>query len=260
MTGYAFGDSSLAARRLSLVAKTFAESSRAFMRESVQTRPQLAADLGCGPGYTTHLLADTLDPQHTVGLDNSENFLAQARSTAPEKMSFHLHDITTGPFPKGPFELIYGRLVLTHLLDPEAAITLWTDQLHAQGLLLIEEVERIDTTIPALVTYLDIQQAMLTHQGNDLYIGPRIDAITASDKLQRRTSNIRVLRVPARRAAAMFHMNLGVWRHNDFVREHYTPATMDALEHDLYTLSQDHNDTPPVKWYLRQIVMERSAP
>lgn len=259
MTGYAFGDSGLAARRLSLVAETFAESSRAFMRESVQTRPQLAADLGCGPGYTTHLLADTLDPQHTVGLDNSENFLAQARSTASKKVSFRLHDITTGPFPKGPFELIYGRLVLTHLPDPEAAITLWTDQLHAQGLLLIEEVERIDTTIPALVTYLDIQQAMLTHQGNDLYIGPRIDAITASDKLQRRTSDVRALRVPAHSAAEMFHMNLGVWRHNDFVRANYNTATLDELEQTLQGIAQGHKDFAPVKWQLRQIVIERVA-
>ena len=34
--GYAFGDSGLAARRLSLLAETFAESSDVFMRESVK--------------------------------------------------------------------------------------------------------------------------------------------------------------------------------------------------------------------------------
>ena len=72
---YTFGDTDLAARRLALVAETFAGTSAAFMREFVTTRPQLAADLGCGPGYTTHLLADTLKPDRTVGLDNSENFL-----------------------------------------------------------------------------------------------------------------------------------------------------------------------------------------
>ena len=257
MTGYAFGDSGLAARRLSLVAETFAESSRAFMLESVKTRPQLAADLGCGPGYTTHLLADTLDPKRTVGLDNSENFLVYARTTATEKVSFQLHDITSAPFPRGPFDLIYGRLVLTHLPDPETVITLWKDQLRPEGLLLLEEVERIDTTIPALVTYLDIQQAMLTHQNNDLYIGPRLDALTASGKLHRRSSNVRTLQIPAHRAAAMFHMNLDVWRHNDFVQQTYAPATLDSLEQDLHALSQGHSDDPSVEWQLRQIVMER---
>ena len=259
MTSYAFGDSGFAARRLSLVAKTFADSSRAFLLKSVETRPQLAADLGCGPGYTTHLLADTLDPKHTVGLDNSENFLAQARTTASEQVSFQLHDITTGPFPEAPFDLIFSRFVLTHLRDPEAAIALWADQLRPRGLLLIEEVERIDTDIPALVTYLDIQQAMLTHQNNELYVGPRLDAITASDKLQRQASNVTTLQVPADRAATMFHMNLGVWRHNDFVRQTYAPATLDALEQDLKAIAQGHKDSPPVEWRLRQIVIERLA-
>ena len=50
---YAFGDTDLAARRLALLAETFAESSRAFMREAAGGRLRMAADLGCGPGYST---------------------------------------------------------------------------------------------------------------------------------------------------------------------------------------------------------------
>lgn len=260
MTGYVFGDSDLAARRLALVAETFAKTSAAFMRESVTTRPQLAADLGCGPGYTTHLVADTLKPERTVGLDNSENFLAHVRTNASNRVSFHLHDITTAPFPEAPFDLIFSRLVLTHLQDPMAAVALWTDQLRPRGLLLLEEVDRIYTKVPALLTYLDIQQAMLAQQGNDLYIGPRLDALTASGKLHRRSSNVRTLQVPADRAAAMFHMNLGVWRNNDFVQQTYAPTTLDTLGHDLQTIAQGHTEDPPVEWQLRQIVIERVEP
>ena len=257
MTGYTFGDSDLAARRLSLVAETFADTSAAFMRESVTTRPQLAADLGCGPGYTTHLLADTLDPIRTVGLDNSENFLSHVPTNASDSVSFHLHDITTAPFPEAPFDLIFSRLVLTHLRDPETAITLWIDQLRPGGILLIEEVERIYTKVPAFVTYLDIQQAMLAQQSNKLYIGPRLDAMTASGKLHRRSSNVRTLQVPAARAAAMFHMNLGVWRHNDFVLQTYAPTTLDTLDQDLHAIAQGRTNSPHVEWRLRQIVIER---
>lgn len=257
---YTFGDSDLAAWRLALVAETFAGTSAAFMRESVTTRPQLAADLGCGPGYTTHLLADTLKPERTVGLDNSENFLAHTSTAASDNVSFHLHDITTAPFPEAPFDLIFSRLVLTHLQDPMAAIARWIDQLRPGGLLLLEEVERIYTKVPALVTYLDIQQVMLAQQSNQLYIGPRLDNITASGKLHRRSSNVRTLPVPADRAAAMFHMNLTVWRHNDFVRQTYAPTTLDALEQDLQTIAQGHTEDPPVEWQLRQIVIERPAP
>ena len=259
-TAYAFGDSGLAAQRLALLANTFAESSAEFMRQSVETPPRLAADLGCGPGYSTHLLANTLKPEHTVGLDSSESFLAHARTTATGGVSFHCHDITTTPFPSGPFDLIFGRFLLTHLPDPEAAIALWTGQLRPRGLLLIEEVERIDTDNTEFLAYLAIQQKMLAHQGNALFIGPRLDAVTRSGEGRRRSSSVRVLQVPADRAAGMFHMNLAVWRRHEFVREHWNPATLDGLEQALHDIARSAADTPPVEWCLRQIAIERVEP
>ena len=259
-TAYAFGDSGLAAQRLALLADTFAESSRAFMRQSVETPPRRAADLGCGPGYSTHLLADTLTPDHTVGLDNSESFLAYARTTANAKVSFQHHDIRAAPFPDSPFDLIFGRFLLTHLPDPEAVIALWTGQLRPRGLLLIEEVEHIDTGNPTFRAYLDIQQRMLKHQGNDLFIGPRLEAAAGPDETRRRTSSVRSLQVSASRAAGMFHMNLGEWRRRDFVREHWDSVTLDRMERDLDAIVRGDADTPPVEWGLRQIVMERVGP
>jgi len=260
-TSYAFGDSGLAAQRLALLANTFAESSAEFMRQSVETPPQRAADLGCGPGYSTDLLANTLKPDHTVGLDNSENFLTYARTTtATARVSFHHHDIATAPFPDGPFDLIFGRFLLTHLPDPEAAIVLWIGQLRPRGLLLIEEVEHIDTDNPTFCAYLDIQQRMLKHQGNDLFIGPRLDAAASPEGTRRRASSVRSLQVSASRAAGMFHMNLGEWRRRGFVREHWDSVTLDRMERDLDAIARGDTDTPSVEWGLRQIVVERVEP
>ena len=259
-TAYAFGDSSLAAQRLVLLASTFEESSRAFMLQSVETPPRRVADLGCGPGYSTHLLADTLKPGHTVGLDNSESFLAYARTTANDELSFHHHDIATAPFPDGPFDLIFDRFLLTHLPDPEAAIALWTGQLRPRGLLLIEEVEHIDTNNPTFRAYLDIQQRMLKHQGNDLFIGPRLDGAAGPEGTRRRASSVRSVQVSASRAARMFHMNLHESRRRDFVREHWGSVTLDRMERDLDAIARGDINTPPVEWGLRQIVMERVGP
>ena len=258
--GYAFGDTDLAARRLALLAETFAESSRTFMRESVDRRLAMAADLGCGPGYSTHLLAGTLTPDHTVGLDNSESFLGLAQATASDKVSFRLHDITTGPFPSGPYDLLFSRFELTHLRNPEAVVELWGRQLDVHGLLLMEEVEYVGTTHQVFTSYLDIQQAMLTEQDNSLYIGPRLDGIPDSDSLKRRSSGVHAVSIPASRAAAMFHMNLGVWRHNDFVRHSYGPQDLDDLESSLAAIASGLTDATPVEWGLRRIVMERADP
>lgn len=76
---YLFGETDIAARRLKVLAEVYAVSTRAFLLGQVPTRPRAAVDLGCGPGYTTHLLADVLQAERTVGLDNSEPFIALAR-------------------------------------------------------------------------------------------------------------------------------------------------------------------------------------
>ena len=259
MTGYAFGDTDLAARRLARLAETFEESSAAFMRRSVDFRPRLAVDLGCGPGYSTHLLADALSPERTVGLDNSESFLTHARATVSKGVSFHLHDITTTPFPTGFCDVMFGRFELTHLRDPEAVVRLWGEQLRVRGRLLIEEVEYIDTAEPILKSYLDMQQAMLKQQGNALYIGPRLDAILDSATMKRRASEVQALGVPANQAAAMFLMNFGVWRHNGFVQRTYGAAALDDLESHLQAVAEGRIENAPVEWGLRQIVMERVA-
>ena len=60
-------------------------------------------------------------------------------------------------------------------------------------------------------TYIDIQRAMLAEQSNLLYIGPKLDEIADWVSLKRRSSVVRMVAVPANKAAAMFHMNLGVW-------------------------------------------------
>ncbi len=256
---YAFGDTDLAARRLALLAETFAQSSRAFMGEA-HVGPRLAGDLGCGPGYSTHLLASTLEPAHTRGLDNSESFLDLARPTASDTVSFRLHDITTGPFPSGPYDLLFSRFELTHLQRPEAVVELWGSQLAVGGRLLIEEVEYIETSHPVFTSYIEINQAMLTEQGNSLYIGPVLDAIPEPPSLKRRSSNVQSVPIPADRAAAMFHMNLGVWRHNEFVQRTFDASDLDDLESNLAAIASGRIAVSPVEWGLRHIVMDRIDP
>jgi trans-aconitate methyltransferase len=135
---YACGDTEQAAERLRLLAETFARPTTAFLRASVTAPPALAVDLGCGPGWSTHLLAETLNPELTVGLDNSERFIALARKTASARVSFSVHDVASVPFPVGPADLIFCRFLLTHLRDPQGTVAAWATQLSPGGLLLLE--------------------------------------------------------------------------------------------------------------------------
>ncbi len=58
---YLFGDSDLAQQRLELLARVFEESTRDFVLEAAADRRwRLAVDLGCGPGFTTGLIVQSL--------------------------------------------------------------------------------------------------------------------------------------------------------------------------------------------------------
>jgi trans-aconitate 2-methyltransferase len=227
---YAFGDTDIAARRLELLAHVFENSTRAFLREGSATRPGLALDLGCGPGFTTHLIAETLGFSRVVGLETSQRFIELARPTASARISFELHDVCSVPFPTGPADMIFCRFLVTHLADPANARAKWAAQLNPGGLLMMEEVERINTGHPVLRTYVGIVEAMLQSQSNTLYAGPLIAALDTPQGLQHVASEVRRVAVINSDAANLFRFNLQVWKDHNFIRENYTGKTIRDLD------------------------------
>ncbi len=254
---YLFGDTALAARRLEVLAGAFAPTSKAFLSEAARPKVKLAADLGCGPGYTTHMLADALECERVLGLDNSEQFIRLAARTATNKVSFRLQDVTNAPFPFGPFNLIYARFLLTHQRNPEKLITQWATQLSPDGRLLLEEVEAIDAPAEPFAEYLKIVEAMLADAGHNLNIGPKLDAIASPAGLVRLSSRIARPVVTNDLAAKMFSMNIQTWKQNAFVQKNYSPEMIGKLQDELTDLAAKPTNETDIQWRLRQIAYER---
>ena len=254
---YLFGDTDLAAHRLEVLAGVYADSTRAFLRETATGPLRLAVDLGCGPGFTTHLLADTLQCDHVAGLDSSEHFVSLAKKAETERVSFHVHDATSVPFPVDPSDLIFCRYLLTHLHEPFGSISKWATQLRPKGLLLMEEVDYIDTHNEVFALYLNVVEAMLEDQSGDLYIGPKLHDLEHGDALERKSSAIRHVPVATRRAAAMFYLNIQTWKQQPFIKENYPAHVIQELEQDLERLAGRSGDEVSIAWGLRQIVYER---
>jgi len=255
---YLFGDTDIAAHRLKLVAEVFADSTRTFLLDAGLNAPQLALDLGCGPGYTTHLLAEVLRPEHTAGLDDSEHFISLAQRTGTDTVSFYLHDVTAVPFPVGPSDLLFCRFLLTHLKNPLFVIARWATQLRPKGLMLMQEVEWINTDNTAFTTYLKIVEAMLAHQSNELYAGRLLADFEHADIFNTRVSHVSRLQVANRDAATMFLLNMQSWRDRPVVRENYSVAMLQGLEKDLHDLTNDTNNTSNIEWGLREVAYERA--
>ena len=255
---YAFGDTSLAVARLTRVAEVFAPTSRSFLSGFTQGSFDLALELGCAQGYTTHLIAEVLQPCRTIGMDSSTSFISLARPTATNAISFVEHDVTMVPFPAAATDLIYCRFLLSHLVHPQSQVQEWSTQLKPNGILLLDEVEWIRTTDAVFGTYLEIVATILKRQGNELYVGPLLEAMPTPVGLQRRSSKLATLVPASWQAAKMFLMNLRVWREEPFVRESYGERTLSNLESDLTILAGSRSSSGEIVWGLRQLAYQRA--
>jgi SAM-dependent methyltransferase len=257
MTSYLFGDTDIAAARLRLVAEIYADATRAFLQQWGTSRPRLAVDLGCGPGYSTRLVADVCQGERTVGLDNSARFIALAQQESAAGLAFYLHDVAHVPFPVGPGDLLFCRLLLTHVADPQQLLARWATELQPHGLLLIQEVEWIRTNSTVFTTYLAMQQATLTQQSHQLYIGPVLQALPDPALLKRRSSEVQRVPVAPQRVATMFWLNLQTWKQHPFVQKQYAYAQLNEVEAGLQQLMAGAQGPAEIAWGLRQLVYER---
>jgi trans-aconitate 2-methyltransferase len=256
---YTFGDTPLAAERLQIVARVFEPPSRSFLRGAVATPPRLALDLGCGPGLTTRLVAEVTGAQRTVGVDTSPAFLDLAAIDAPAQVAFVRHDATELPLPEAPADLIYCRLLLAHLADPAATVTGWVSQLTPDGVLLVDEVEWIETKHPVLERYEETVVGLVASRGGPMYAGPIVDALHAGSGWRQRSSAVRVVPVATGAAARMYSMNLATWRDDPHIREEHAPDAIDALADDLEALTVA-TGTGAITWGVRQVAYVRDDP
>jgi len=258
---YLFADSDVAARRLEFLAQVFAQSTKALLMDAGVGAPAHAVDLGCGPGYTTRFLAQTLGCQRVSGLDNSQAFISLARSLVHdgegENPSFHLHDITKVPFPIGPANLLYCRFLITHLAEPEATISSWATQLQSNGYLLMEEAEWIDTSLSVFTDYLEMTEAILASQSNSLYPGGLLDNLKNTDCLKTRLSRVYRLSITNADAATMFYLNLQSLKDHPFIHANSAGTEIQRMEQDLLTLSRTTGGRSQVEWGMRQLVLQR---
>jgi SAM-dependent methyltransferase len=255
---YTFGDTPLAVERLRLVAEVFAPSSQAFLAETVTGPPELALDVGCGPGASTRLVARVTGAARTVGLDASPTFLEVAAIDAPARMGFTRHDVTTVPLPEAPADLIYCRLLLAHLPEPAALVAEWATQLTPRGQLLVDEIDWMEVRIPEFVAYEEIVLDLVGSRGAPMYAGPIVANVRDGPGWAQRASTVRTVPVGTAAAARMFAMNVATWRDDTHIREHYAADDIEQLRRALATLTHSAA-TGDIEWGMRQTVYEAAA-
>jgi SAM-dependent methyltransferase len=253
---YKFGDSTTAAARLMTVAQVFAPSSRAFLQRYAVPAASLAVDLGCGPGHSTRLLHDVVQPKRTLGLDRSASFLAAASVGAPPGVSFRPHDVTVTPLPGERPDILYARLLLTHLKDPVRMVREWTAELAPGGRLLLDEVESVETSDEVGKNYQKVVESMLLANGQRLDVGRLLttaaDAAGPTDVRQQLVT----VQPSSQQVGLMFSLNLRVWRPDPFLVSSFDPRWLDRLQAELDRAAAGLRSLV-VTWTMRQLVLTR---
>jgi trans-aconitate 2-methyltransferase len=254
MSRYTYGDSELAAERLALVAKTFAQSTRAFFERVAPREPSLALDLGCGPGATTRLLHETTAAVRTIGLDASPAYVVRAAATAPAGVAFVQHDVTEMPFPTELADVVFARLLLAHLPDPSEVVARWSRGLAEGGVMLLEDLEAIDTDESACRAYLDeVATPVVRSQGGNLFVGPLLHAMADPPGTERIHEEVVSVVPPPVVSAEIFAMNLVVLEERGEIGGR--PEVADGLA----ALLRGEREAAPVVWRMRQLAFRRGA-
>ena len=263
---YAFGDGDLAARRLALLHEVYAPSSSALLADALTSSPVLAYDLGCGPGYTTEMVAQVTQAKRTVGLDSSAHFVTAARARDDEArhqeaqtaghLEFAVHDVLAVPFPAGPAGLIYCRLLLAHLADPADVVRRWASQLTHNGLVVVDEIEWIETSHPLLRAHLRLADAMVAESGARMCAGSLLAALSDapgshSPGLRTRLTRITEVPVPTATAAQLFGMNLAVAGDRPVTLGLCSASDLASLRSGLAELTAS-SATGEITWGMRQ--------
>ncbi|MFK4066116.1 trans-aconitate 2-methyltransferase [Streptomyces sp. NPDC029674] len=101
-------------------------------------RPPRVADLGCGPGNATRLLADRWPTAHITGFDNSPEMLARADELAGPtvgggRLDFAPADATDWTPPPGTYDLILSNATLQWVPGHSDSFPAWIAALTPGG-------------------------------------------------------------------------------------------------------------------------------
>jgi len=140
---YALATGDVAANRLRILHNNYGPGARSVLERAGIAPGMRVADLGCGVGMVTQLLAELVGPTGAVvGVDFSGAQLEQARSLladAHKHVTFVEASATDTRLEADSFDLVYSRFLLIHLKEPELALREMYRLLKPGGIFVCED-------------------------------------------------------------------------------------------------------------------------
>lgn len=133
----------LAQKRLAIQQALLVKTSQALLVHAGLQMGMSVLDVGCGTGEMSTWLAEKVGMQGKVdAIDISDAQIAMAKQHhgTPKNLEYHTHDIfALDQNFSNQFDLIYCRLVLSHLTNPKTALQKLIHCLKPNGIIVCEE-------------------------------------------------------------------------------------------------------------------------
>jgi SAM-dependent methyltransferase len=178
---YVLATGEAAAYRLRILHGLYGPGTRRVLIEAGLRGGMRVADLGCGVGMVTELLAELVGPRGSVvGIDVSGAQLAQARERLQRggsNIRFVEASATDTGLPPESFDLVYCRFLLIHLPEPERALREMFTLLEPNGILVCEDgdLTACGSEPPsALDAFADLWGRLGPKRGLDYTLGRRL--------------------------------------------------------------------------------------
>lgn len=130
--------SSLSEReRLGGLCQIYDKWTQSCLRKEGVSEGQIVAETGFGTGSMLKWLSAEVGPKGTVhGYDLTPRFLSKEEVSTENRISTFVHNIQTDPLPNHGYDLVYSRLLLSHLIDTKQAMRNMIDGLKPGGKLI----------------------------------------------------------------------------------------------------------------------------
>jgi len=251
---YTFGTGSIAAERLQYLNDFFNPGSRAFIAQILDKSANTIIDLGCGPGFTTNMLYEVTNCPNIYGFDNAGHFIELAKNNF-ENLNFIKCDVTDVPFLVKA-DAIYSRFLLSHFEQIEIIVNNWINQLNTNGILLIDEMENIETDIDVFNRYLVVNNGLVKSQNANLYIGNVLNNLTyQAENIYNKCDAIRLKNWEA---ATLFYMNtISIWENEPYVLDILSDREKKEISDELLSLKNNKTEKSSVTWKMRRIALKK---
>jgi hypothetical protein len=152
---------------------------------------------------------------------------------------------------------MYVRFLLSHLPDVVDLVNRWMTQLPDAGRLIMDELERVETEVPAFKEYLAVNEGLVASQRAALYVGDLL-AVGVYDDAKVLHNECVEIPVSNSTAASWFLPNtLTIWEQEPYILEHVAPARRREISAEILRIKEARDPHVGNTWKMRRIVLQK---